>query len=285
VRRAAQVAVFLCQFGWFLLPAASQAIHVQGPRPRAAMAVSSLTLTATPSFVHFDLVEHGVSAGSGPIQVTTRWGGSLCLITCTIRVYGYFPSASSALAGGSPRISIPSSAVLGRVTNGNTPVFTPFTGTSPFGVSGSSLLLSSHNFSFSPLADHKPTLSTSRSILPINVHYPQEPFPAFFISKHSPFDWDRAIRAPNSTQPVRIQSHIPRLGSFGFTAVLPNRGQQFPHSTDKQPCSCSEPCDRNQPRRIIPGAQKTQRQEVAADLRNSRTGVSWCEVLIPEEPS
>lgn len=148
MRRAAQVAVFLCQFGWFLLPAASQAIHVQGPRPRAAMAVSSLTLTATPSFVHFDLVEHGVSAGSGPIQVTTRWGGSLCLITCTIRVYGYFPSASSALAGGSPRISIPSSAVLGRVTNGNTPVFTPFTGTSPFGVSGSSLLLSSHNFFF-----------------------------------------------------------------------------------------------------------------------------------------
>jgi hypothetical protein len=148
VRSTVLLVILHCQLGWFLPCAAGQAIHVQGPRPRAATAVSSLTLTATPSFVNFNLVAHGVAAGSGPIQITTRWGGSLCIWTCTIRVYGYFPNATSALSGGSPRISIPSNEVLGRVTGGSAPTFTPFSGASPFGGAGAGLLLSSRNFFF-----------------------------------------------------------------------------------------------------------------------------------------
>lgn len=81
-----------------------------------------------------------------PVEITTSWGGSLCLLTCTINVYGYFASANAALSGGSPVVSIPSSEVLGQVTTGIPTTYTPFTQSNPLGGSGASLELLTQGF-------------------------------------------------------------------------------------------------------------------------------------------
>jgi hypothetical protein len=135
--------------GVIALPAASaaaQAVRVGAARPTPATAVSSLSISVTPSNVSFQLVSNGVTTGSAPVEITTSWGGSLCLFTCTINVYGYFTSASSALSGGSPVVNIPSSEVLGQVTTGIPTTYTAFTQSNPLGGAGASLELLSQGF-------------------------------------------------------------------------------------------------------------------------------------------
>lgn len=112
------------------------------PRPRPDMAVSSLSISATPSLVSFNLVPHGVAVGSSPVAITTTWGGSWCIFTCTINVYGYFSSPTAALSGGAPPATIPSSAVLGMVPGGTPTAYTPFTQAGPFGGASSLELFS-----------------------------------------------------------------------------------------------------------------------------------------------
>jgi hypothetical protein len=126
--------------------AAAQAVRVGAARPTPATAVSSLSISVTPSNVSFQLVSDGVATGSAPVEITTSWGGSLCLFTCTINVYGYFASASAALSGGSPVVDIPSSAVLGEVTTGVPTTYTAFTQSNPLGGAGASLELVSQSF-------------------------------------------------------------------------------------------------------------------------------------------
>jgi hypothetical protein len=126
--------------------AAAQAVRVGTSRPSPATAVSSLSISTTPSNVSFQLVSKGTATGSVPVQITTSWGGSLCLLTCTINVYGYFASASAALAGGSPVVDIPSSEVLGQVTTGTPTTYTAFTQSNPVGGAGASLELLSQGF-------------------------------------------------------------------------------------------------------------------------------------------
>jgi hypothetical protein len=126
--------------------AAAQAVRVGAARPTPATSVSSLSISVTPSSVSFQLVSKGVAAGSVPVEITTSWGGSFCLLTCTINVYGYFTSAGAALSGGSPIVDIPSSAVLGQVTTGIPTTYTAFTQSNPFGGAGASLELLSQGF-------------------------------------------------------------------------------------------------------------------------------------------
>jgi hypothetical protein len=126
--------------------AAAQAVRVGPARPTPASPVSSLSISVTPSNVSFQLVSKGVATGSVPVEITTSWGGSLCLLTCTINVYGYFASASAALAGGSPVVDIPSSEVFGQVTTGIPTTYTAFTQSNPFGGAGASLELLSQGF-------------------------------------------------------------------------------------------------------------------------------------------
>lgn len=126
------------------IPAAAQAVRVLVQRPKAQSSVSSLTVSASPSSVRFNLVSGGVASGSSAIQITTNWGGSLCLLTCTINMYAYFSNANAALSGGTD--FIPSSEVLGQVTTGTPTTFTPFTETNPFGGAGSSLQLYRQSF-------------------------------------------------------------------------------------------------------------------------------------------
>ncbi len=113
--------------------AGAQAVKVRATQLSPDMAVSSLSISATPSVVMFSLVPRGVASGSSAVAVTTTWGGGLCLFTCTINVYAYFANPAAALAGGSPVADIPSSSVFGEVPTGTPTSFTAFTQSSPFG--------------------------------------------------------------------------------------------------------------------------------------------------------
>jgi hypothetical protein len=66
--------------------------------------------------------------------------------TCTIKLYGYFSTASAALSGGSPVVNIPTSEVLGQVPTGTPTTFTAFTQSAPIGGAGASLLLFTQSF-------------------------------------------------------------------------------------------------------------------------------------------
>jgi hypothetical protein len=125
---------------------AAQAVRVGMARPTPANSVSSLSISVTPANVSFQLVSKGIATGSVPVNITTSWGGSLCLLTCTINVYGYFATSTAALSGGSPIVNIPSSEVLGQVTTGIPTTYTAFTQSNPLGGAGASLELFSQGF-------------------------------------------------------------------------------------------------------------------------------------------
>lgn len=140
--RAVTRTVFL--LGWVCLLAHSlraQTVRLAGVKAKPQMAVSSLSISATPAAVSFHLVPAGVAPGSTAVQVTTSWDGSICFFICTVNVYAYFANANAALSGGSPIVHIPSAEVLGQVPTGIPTAYTPFTQTSPFGGAGGSLQL------------------------------------------------------------------------------------------------------------------------------------------------
>jgi len=119
----------------------AQAVRISKEKVSPQTAVSSLTISVSPASVNFNLVSGGISNGSSSIAVTTTWGGSICLFTCTINLYAYFADANAALSGGAPAVNIPSSEVLGQVTTGTPTTFTPFTQSNPVGGAGASLKL------------------------------------------------------------------------------------------------------------------------------------------------
>jgi hypothetical protein len=121
--------------------AVPQAVRVGARAIRPNTVVSSLTVAASPAFVSFHLVSKGIATGSSSVAVTTTWGGNVCLVTCTIKLYAYFPNANAALSGGTPVVNIPSSAVLGQMPTGTPTAYTAFTQSNPLGVAGASLLL------------------------------------------------------------------------------------------------------------------------------------------------
>ncbi|MFZ0392778.1 MAG: hypothetical protein WCF17_08550 [Terracidiphilus sp.] len=128
--------------------AQGQAIHVIRHQITAHpdTAVNSLSVSVSPSLVNFTLVSNGVAKASSAIDVTTSWAKTTCSPTCTVTLYGYFTSSTSALSSATGG-NIPSSAVLGEVTTGTPTSYTPFTQTGPFGGFGASLLLFSDTIS------------------------------------------------------------------------------------------------------------------------------------------
>jgi hypothetical protein len=96
----------------------------------------SLTVSATPGSVSFNLVAGSTALGSGAVTTTTSWvlNGSRTKVTLT----GYFSSATAALtSGGTTPVNIPSSAVLAKVDTAS--AFSPFTATGPLGTAGAGL--------------------------------------------------------------------------------------------------------------------------------------------------
>ena len=100
----------------------------------------SVSVTAAPAFVTFQLVPRGVAPSSSGVGVTTTWTGLTRL--SRLNLYGFFSGAGAALSGGgSPVVNIPSFAVLGQVLTGSPLQYTPFTQSNPLSGSGASLLL------------------------------------------------------------------------------------------------------------------------------------------------
>lgn len=134
-----RIGFVLCLMFYFgTVGGAAQAVRVRqsGPKPAAALG-GSVTITAAPAFMSFDLVSKGVAASSSGVGVTTTWTGLSRL--CKLNLYGYFSSSGAALTGGTPAVNIPSSAVLGQVPTGSPLTYTPFTRSNP--ISSASLLL------------------------------------------------------------------------------------------------------------------------------------------------
>jgi hypothetical protein len=82
--------------------ASGQAVRVgrSAVMPGAAMG-GSVSVTASPAFVTFQLVPQGVAAGSSGVGVTTTWTGLTRL--CRLNLYGFFSGAGAALSKGLPR--------------------------------------------------------------------------------------------------------------------------------------------------------------------------------------
>lgn len=148
MRRRCQLGFLIFLMSLMIGNGAGQAIRVarsQAVSPN--MTVGSMTVSASPSSVSFRLVSRGVAPGSNAVNITTTWGGSLCLLSCTINLYAYFSGANAALSGGgSPVVNIPAAEVLGQVTTGNPTSFTAFTQSNPLGGAGASLLLFEQSF-------------------------------------------------------------------------------------------------------------------------------------------
>jgi hypothetical protein len=119
---------------------AAQVVRVGKAAVRLGASVGgAVTVTAAPAFVSFQLIARGVATSSSGVGVTTTWTGISRL--ARLNLYGFFPAASAALAGGSPPVDIPSSAVLGQVPAGAPTSFTPFTQSNPAGGASAGLLL------------------------------------------------------------------------------------------------------------------------------------------------
>jgi hypothetical protein len=97
----------------------------------------SVTITAAPALLTFQLISGGVAAADSSVVVATTWTGHSR--RSALNLYGYFSAAGAALSGGWPTVNIPSVAVLGQVLTGPARTYSPFTQSNP--VAGASLLL------------------------------------------------------------------------------------------------------------------------------------------------
>jgi len=129
-----------------------------------ATLLESLTVTATPNLVTFNLNSGAAATGSTPVVIGTAW--ILGPGRSTVVLDGYFSSASAALTdGGSPANNIPTSEVLGQVTTGTPTSFTAFTQTAALGQAGAGLTL----FSQSITAANRASLRTDNLNLKIDL--------------------------------------------------------------------------------------------------------------------
>jgi hypothetical protein len=152
-------------------PACAQAVRIAAPDLSPRAQGQSLTVSATPSLVNFNLVPGGVASGSNAIEVTTSWDKNSCSSGCTITLYAYFMSSGAALSGGSPAVNIPCSELLGQVPTGTPTSYTPFTQSSPLGGGGSLQL-----FQQSYIKHEAPTSRTDELNLEIDLSgQPQMP--------------------------------------------------------------------------------------------------------------
>ncbi len=106
----------------------------------------TLTLSATPGTVNFNLVPGATAAGSAPVVVSTSWVVSAA--RGTVNLYAWFGTPSAALSdGASTPNTIPSSAVYASTANGIPTVLTAFTQSNTLGVASGGLKLFSQSLS------------------------------------------------------------------------------------------------------------------------------------------
>jgi hypothetical protein len=85
----------------------------------------TLTVTATPGTVNFNLVPNGPVSGNSPVSITTQW--ALAGTRTSVALWAYF-SNTTALTNGTGS-NIPNTSVSG---NPNGAGLSPFTATNPF---------------------------------------------------------------------------------------------------------------------------------------------------------
>jgi hypothetical protein len=145
--RAIRHIVILMQLVFLLPSAFGQVVRLTSkPRP-SFIGGNSLTVTASSTSVSFSLVAQGTATASSAINISVG-AASATATTTTVNVYGFFASATSALTGEHSGAVIPSSAVLGKTTNGLLTSFTPFTQSAPFGGAGAGVKLVSDPVTF-----------------------------------------------------------------------------------------------------------------------------------------
>src|SRR6266404_4923108 len=101
----------------------------------------SLTVSALPSAVAFNLAPGAAAVGSAPVVITTTW---VLTSRTSLNLYASFSSSTTALTDGLGH-NIASAHLLGQVTTGVPVTFTSFTQTSPFGPAGADLKLFSQS--------------------------------------------------------------------------------------------------------------------------------------------
>ncbi len=132
--------VTLVLIGLVVAPQAafSQSNSNNSPVVLTATLLESITVTALPSAVAFNLTSGTTTDGATPVVITTAW--VLGATRTNVKLYGSFASSSAALTDGNGN-DIPSANVLGQVTTGSPTSYTAFTATTPFGASGAGLML------------------------------------------------------------------------------------------------------------------------------------------------
>ena len=126
-------------------PAAAQLNSNEASVSLSATLLESLTVSVLPGAVNFSLTSgSATNPGNVTVAVTTSW--TLALTRDTVTLYGYFSSASSALAHTSPvnTVDIPSSRVEVSVNGGANQ---PFNQTVAFGAAGAGRQLASQSIS------------------------------------------------------------------------------------------------------------------------------------------
>lgn len=119
------------------MQAQAQVVHLQRPAlARPMLSVGSITVTAAPAAVSFNLASGGTTPGSSGITIETQENGISAL--SMMYLYGYFASTSALTDTAGD--TIPSSDILGLCATGSPTAYTAFTQTGPF-ASGSSLLI------------------------------------------------------------------------------------------------------------------------------------------------
>src|SRR5260370_33584486 len=101
----------------------------------------SLTVSAVPSAVAFNLAPGAAAVGSSPVVITTT---GVLTSRSSLNLYASFSSSTTALTDGLGH-NIASAHLIGQVTTGLPVTFTSFTQTSPFGPPGADLKLFSQS--------------------------------------------------------------------------------------------------------------------------------------------
>jgi hypothetical protein len=117
----------------------SQALKVTPRQATPAVGTGTLSVSAAPSLLSFNLIPGKTATGNNPISIITTWSGST--LGSTMSLYGYFASSNAALSGNVSAAAIPSSAISGQMTTGLPSTYIPFTQTNPVGNAAASLKL------------------------------------------------------------------------------------------------------------------------------------------------
>jgi hypothetical protein len=81
----------------FSFSAGAQALKVTQKQPNPNIILGTLTISAAPSQVTFNLSSGNAAVGNNPVNITTSWSGISVL--SSVSLYGFFTSSSSALTG------------------------------------------------------------------------------------------------------------------------------------------------------------------------------------------